>query len=111
MPSRPESSVVRVALAYTLMIAATVVIFRLSRALGGTLQAPSPTGLTPFGSAAGGQKVDIVLHVLVALAVVIITARVLGAVFKHLGQPILHLLTRERPVGREQGAEGEQTAS
>ena len=101
----------RVALAYTLMIAATVVIFLLIRALGGTLQAPPPTGLTPFGSAAGGQKVDIVLHVLVALAVVIITARVLGAVFKHLGQPILHLLTRERLVGMGQGAEGEQTAS
>jgi len=49
--------------------------------------------------------------VLVALAVVIITARVLGAVFKHLGQPILHLLTRERPVGREQGAEDELAAS
>ena len=98
----------RVALAYTLMIAATVLIFRLIRALGGTLQAPPPTGLTPFGSAAGGQKV---LPVLGALAVVIITARVLGAVFKHLGQPILHLLTRERPVGREQGAEDELAAS
>ena len=41
----------------------------------------------------------------------IITARVLGAVFKHLGQPILHLLTRERLLGMGQGAEGEQTAS
>lgn len=83
----PRSSVLRVGIAYGLMIVATVVIFLLIRSLGGALHAPATTGAAPFGSVAGRQQVDTLLHVLVALAVVIITARLLGAVFKHLGQP------------------------
>jgi Kef-type K+ transport system membrane component KefB len=77
----------RVGIAYGLMIVATVVIFLLIRSLGGALHAPEMTGAAPFGSVAGRQQVDTLLHVLMALAVVIITARLLGALFKHLGQP------------------------
>ncbi len=83
----PRSSVLRVAIAYGLMIVATLLIFLLIRSLGGALHAPATTGAARFGSAAGQQQVDTLQHVLVALAVVIITARLLGGVFKHLGQP------------------------
>jgi Kef-type K+ transport system membrane component KefB len=87
MQGAPRSSVLRVGIAYGLMIVATVGIFLLIRSLGGALHAPATTDAASFGSVAGRQQVDTLRHVLVALAVVIITARVLGTVFKHLGQP------------------------
>lgn len=89
--ARPPSSVLRVGIAYALMIAATVVIFLLIRSFGGRLHAPAPTGGALFGVVAGRQEADTLLHVLVALAVVIITARVLGALFKHQVGVILYM--------------------
>jgi len=84
---RPPSPVAWVAAAYTLMVGATVMIFLAIRSVGRALHAPAPTGSEPFGSFAGRQQVDVMLHLLVALAVVIIAARLLGSLFKHLGQP------------------------
>jgi len=85
-PAR-RASVWRVGIAYGLMIVAAVVIFMIILSFGGTLRAPASIVATPFGSSSGRQQVDTLLHVLVALAVVISTARLLGALFKWLGQP------------------------
>jgi Kef-type K+ transport system membrane component KefB len=86
-PTTPRASLLRVGIAYAGMLAATVALFLVTLSLGGTLRAPAPTGLVHFGSIAARQQVDTLVHVLVALTVVIITARLLGALFKHLGQP------------------------
>jgi K+:H+ antiporter len=84
---RPASSVTWVAVAYTLMIVATVLLFLVIRSVGGSLHAPAPAGSASFGSVASRQQVDVLLHVLVALAAVVLVARLLGALFRHVGQP------------------------
>ena len=84
---RPASSVTWVAVAYVLMIGATVMLFLVIRSAGGALHAPAPLGSVSFGSVTGRQQVDVLLHVLVALATVVLVARLLGALFRHVGQP------------------------
>jgi Kef-type K+ transport system membrane component KefB len=62
--------------------------FFLVRHFGADLIAPAPSGTEIFG--AGGDtkaKVDTLMHVLLALAVIIVTARAVGAVFVYLSQP------------------------
>ena len=49
------------------------------------MQAPAGTG-QPLGLAAG-QTVDTVFHALLALALIVVTARVVGALFSYIGQP------------------------
>lgn len=79
---RPATSV----LGYALMIGGGAGLFLLVRSAGSTLVAPAPvaaraaSGATPAGS-------EVLLHVLLALVVVIIAARVCGALVKRLRQP------------------------
>ncbi|MEO7097657.1 MAG: cation:proton antiporter [Polyangiales bacterium] len=56
---------------------------------GGSLHAPDPLPTAPHFSeqAAGPQVLDTFMHVLLALGVIIIVARVLGALFKLIRQP------------------------
>jgi Kef-type K+ transport system membrane component KefB/nucleotide-binding universal stress UspA family protein len=68
------------------MLAATVVVYWLIRGRGVLLDAPAPTGAR-FGATGGGPHVDALLHVLLALTVVIVTARALGAIFRRFQQP------------------------
>jgi len=70
------------------MIAAAVLVFFWIRGRGEGLIAPPPAGPARFGAAAeAAPQVAILLHVLLALVVVIATARLLGALFKALQQP------------------------
>ena len=72
--------------AYAAMIAATVIGFFLVRTLGGSLVAPPPDTVR-FGRAIPPASSEVLLHVLLALVVVIIVARLLGALFRRFNQP------------------------
>ena len=72
--------------AYVAMIATTVIAFVGINAVGGHLVAPPRVNGTAFGSA-GRDDAHVFLHVLLALVVVICTARLLGALFRRVHQP------------------------
>jgi Kef-type K+ transport system membrane component KefB len=73
---------------YTAMIAATVVGFLWIGSAGSGLVAPPPgAGVVQFGEAAAKTESHTLLHVLVALLVVILASRALGAVFRYVNQP------------------------
>ena len=80
------SSAFRTAVVCGLMVAATVAIFFTVDRLGAGLVAPGATGALPHGRPAGAGA-DLVRGVLLALVVVILTARVVGALFGWLRQP------------------------
>src|SRR5262245_56666105 len=83
---RPAATAVRVRMAvfYGGMVAATALAFFWIRSIGERLAAPSASG----GAApAAGQSVDMLFHALLALAVIVVTARAAGAAFARLGQP------------------------
>ncbi|MFO0760994.1 MAG: cation:proton antiporter [Byssovorax sp.] len=91
MAERPSSTFSAGALrtlgGYTAMIAGTVLAFLLVRSFGGRLEAPAPTGAVRFGAAAGPEAVNTLLHVLLAMVVIILASRALGAVFRFIQQP------------------------
>jgi Kef-type K+ transport system membrane component KefB len=72
---------------YGLMIVATIGIFLLIRTYGQTLTAPAPEGGGQAGSVGVSQSADVFLHVLLALAAVVVTGRVLSKLFTYIGQP------------------------
>jgi Kef-type K+ transport system membrane component KefB len=81
-------STFRTVAAYLAMIGGTIALFFWLRDHGATLQAPAPAALAPhFGAAAGAAKTDTFLHVLIALIVIIALARLVGSLFKYIGQP------------------------
>jgi Kef-type K+ transport system membrane component KefB len=73
-------------LVYSLMLVATAAIYWLIRERGMLLSAPAPLG-ERFSTGAGSKGVDALGHVLLALAVIIITARTIGSLFKYFQQP------------------------
>jgi hypothetical protein len=78
----------RVVLAYGAMIVGTVLLFLVIQPLGGGLAAPAPSPDAPlFGPAQDAQKVDLLLHVLLALVIVILVDRAVGHLFKLIYQP------------------------
>jgi Kef-type K+ transport system membrane component KefB len=81
----PTPNRLKVFVFYTLMIGGTIVLFLLIRSRGELLKAPLATGLDV--SRTGAASLDTLLHVLLALAVIIITARVVGILFGYLQQP------------------------
>jgi Kef-type K+ transport system membrane component KefB len=74
-------------LGYPLMIAGSICLFLLIRALGSELVAPAPTRATAAGAAVGSANANVLLHVLLALVVIIVAARLCGALCKRLHQP------------------------
>src|ERR1700691_508951 len=72
---------------YALMIGTLVLLYLWIRDYGETLAAPAPSGSNIFGSAASRANEGDLLHVLLALVVVIATARAMGWVFRTFGQP------------------------
>jgi Kef-type K+ transport system membrane component KefB len=75
----------RVILFYAATVCAAVIVFFFIRSIGEGIQAPAGTG-QPLGLA-GGQTLNAVFHALLALAVIVVTARVAGALFACIGQP------------------------
>jgi Kef-type K+ transport system membrane component KefB len=74
--------------AYGAMVLGAGVLFLLVRRYGETLSAPPPPA--PLGSAGPAVAVvapDALLHVLLALAVVVVLGRLLGRLFARVGQP------------------------
>src|SRR5262245_44453920 len=88
MTSRPEASSrrSRTILGYVLMIGATVAGYLLIRSYGERLVAPTVPG-GGFGSPIAHGPIDALMHVLLALVVVIVAARVVGMLFARLHQP------------------------
>jgi Kef-type K+ transport system membrane component KefB len=83
-----EASGLRTLIGYAVMIGATVGLYWLIRGAGASLLAPAPPEGQPiFGANQSGGHVDVLIHVLLALVVVIIVARVIGQLFKYLHQP------------------------
>ncbi len=78
----------RAAAVYGLMIGALVLLYLWIRTYGNTLGAPpAPAGSNLFGSAASRASQGDLLHVLLALVVVIATARAMGWLFRSASQP------------------------
>jgi len=76
------------ALGYLALLVVSVGGFFFIRRCGMTLVAPQTApGAELFGVASGQKKVDVLLHVLLALAVIIVVARGLGALFSRIQQP------------------------
>lgn len=72
---------------YALLIGTAIAGFYLVRHLGRDLVAPAPGEGDVFGSGDAKLKFDVLVHVLLAIAVIILTARLLGALFARLKQP------------------------
>lgn len=91
MQQMPKSSLsagkLKTLFAYAAMIGGTVAVFLFIRFFGAGLSAPDLAGGPRFGESVGPAKVETLLHVLLALVVVIIASRALGAVFRYLQQP------------------------
>jgi len=77
----------RAAAIYGLMIGALVLVYLWIRSHGDTLNAPAPVGSNLFGSATSRANEGDLLHLLLALVVVIATARAMGWVFRSANQP------------------------
>jgi Kef-type K+ transport system membrane component KefB len=73
--------------AYAAMLAAVVVAYGWIRTFGEHLAAPAPRSSEIFGSAAVHGQINEMLHVLLALVLVIATARALGTIFRLVRQP------------------------
>ncbi len=84
---RISSAGTRAVAVYGLMIGGLVLLYLWIRSYGETLGAPAPIGTAIFGSAASRATDSDLLHVLLALMVVIATARAMGSIFRNFGQP------------------------
>jgi len=85
--SRLSASGVKTVLVYAAMIAASIAAFLGIRAAGRGLHAPDPTTTALFGQTREAGNAHPLLHVLVALVVIIVAARALGAAFRYFHQP------------------------
>src|SRR5215469_14638440 len=74
-------------IAYGLMILGVIGAYEWIRTFGDHLVAPAPRSAEIFGSAAVHGQINELLHVLLALVLVIATARALGTLFKLVHQP------------------------
>jgi Kef-type K+ transport system membrane component KefB len=87
-PSEPRPpGTLASAAAYGLLLAGTVCLFLLFRGWGEALTAPGPQAPSAAVAEEPGQTLNTSFHVLLALAVIIITCRLVGRLFGYLGQP------------------------
>jgi Kef-type K+ transport system membrane component KefB len=73
-------------LGYPAMVAGAIGLFLLVRSTGSTLVAPAPASTAPAVGVMSSSP-DVLLHVLLALVVVIVAARICGAICKRIHQP------------------------
>ena len=79
---------VRTMVGYVVLLAGAAAAFVWIQSLGAGLAAPAPApSQAVFGVKGAGHGVDALLHVLLALAAVITAARLVGMVFRRLGEP------------------------
>ncbi len=83
----PSARPWRSAAGYGLLLGGAVLAFLLIRAHGETLPAPPRGGSSLLHGPDPARELDTLLHVLLALAAVIVAARVVGALFRRLHQP------------------------
>ena len=84
---RTEKTSSRAVLLYAAMIAGAVGLFVVIKTSGKFLSAPERTGPVRFGRLAEAAASGELAHVLLALVVIIVVARLLGAAFKKIHQP------------------------
>src|SRR5258708_3275436 len=77
----------RTVLGYGIMVAACVGAFFIIRAIGETLQTTTAGPLAPPPGGDNSKQGDALLHVLIALAAVILVGRILSRVFIFISQP------------------------
>jgi Sodium/hydrogen exchanger family len=77
----------RIALTYAASLAATIGIFFLIRSLGHSLVSTGAPGPAAPVRPPASEVPGILLHVLLALVVIIVVARILGALFRRLNLP------------------------
>ena len=78
----------RAALLYVALAASAVVAFVIVRGFGRELHAPPPAETAAkFASASNVSALEAFVHVLLALAVIIVLAKAVGALFKYVRQP------------------------
>jgi Kef-type K+ transport system membrane component KefB len=82
-----RSNVAATLVVYALMIVAAVGVFFAVRQYGMTLTAPSAAEATAQTTAAKGAASDTMLHVLIALAAVIVVGQILAKLFSYIHQP------------------------
>src|SRR5438876_365344 len=87
MISGKGSPRIRLAVMYVVMLAGAVALFLLINTYGVTLTAPDSAVPGRDGAVAVGGKPDALVHVLVAMTAVLITGRLLGLLFRYVGQP------------------------
>jgi Kef-type K+ transport system membrane component KefB len=77
----------RAILGYGIMVAACIGAFFIIRAIGETLQTTTAGPLAPPPGGDNSKQGDALLHLLIALAAVILVGRILSRVFTFIGQP------------------------
>ena len=79
----------RATLIYLGLVAATLAAYFALRDIGGAMQAPpAAPGAAPFGAHdAHGIPLEAFMHVLLALGVIVVAARGVGALFRYVRQP------------------------
>ena len=86
--NQPEPSLTRITLLYVAMIAVAVVLFFVIRHFGGGLTPPATAVAdTAPGGSSSGAGAHVLWHLLLALATVVIAGRILGWLFRLIGQP------------------------
>jgi len=86
-PLRRQHRFAATTILYALMIIAAVAAFLAVRRIGGTLEAPAAVAVTSAADAARGGSTSLLWHLLLALATVVILGRIVGALFRRIGQP------------------------
>jgi len=84
---RREPPLARVIILYVAMMAAAVVLFLVVRHFGSDLIAPSPVVNGVAARSSTGASAHVLWHLLLALATVVIAGRVVGWLFRLVGQP------------------------
>jgi Kef-type K+ transport system membrane component KefB len=84
---RTSTNNLKITAAYALMIGGVLVAYLVIRWYGEGLTSAVPVPMKPSTGAAGSSSPDVMLHVLLALIVVIVMARTLGALFRAIHQP------------------------
>ena len=87
MSDNSRGQTLRSVAGYAVMIGGAAALFLLVRSAGSHLVAPAPTVAGPATHGVASSNPDVLLHVLLALAVVIVAARGLGSLFKRIQQP------------------------